>query len=125
MDLYHVELQPLTFYRRVYCLVRRIPTGRVVSYGAVAAALGAAHRARAVGYALHLLPPDTTVPWHRVINAHAKISIRGDDIRARIQHERLISEGLIFDAHGKTDLERFGYRFSIPDINACQDTNPA
>lgn len=114
----------MIFYERVYCLVGRIPEGRVVSYGAVAAALGEPRRARAVGYALHILPPDTEVPWQRVINAQAKISIRGDNIRARIQQDRLISEGIVFDSLGKTDFEQFGYRLTIKDIKACQEADP-
>ena len=110
----------MNFYDRVYCLVRRIPKGRVVSYGMVAAALGESHRARAVGYALHLLPPDTDVPWHRVINARGAISIRGDDIRAMVQQDRLLSEGVVFDPQGRTDFGRFGYGFTVDDVDACR-----
>ncbi len=120
MDHNHLDIQPVTFYQRVYCLVRRIPRGRVVSYGAVAAALGMPRRARGVGYALHVLPSDTDVPWQRVINARGRISIRGDDIRAITQQQRLENEGVIFDGDGTIDFQRFGYRFDTKDILACQ-----
>jgi len=120
VDNNNLEFYPVTFYQRVYCLVRRVPTGRVVSYGAVAAALGEPRRARAVGFALHLLSPDTDVPWQRVINARAGISIRGDDIRARVQQDLLTSEGVWFNAREKTDFSRFGYEFTIQDMEFCE-----
>ena len=109
----------MTFPQRVYCLVRRVPAGRVVSYGMVAAALGESRKARQVGYALHMLAADTDVPWHRVINSQGAISIRGDDIRARVQRERLIAEGVVFDGHGRTSFQDYGYGFSVEDLAAC------
>ena len=56
-------------HNRIFEVVRRIPAGRVLTYGDVAALAGLPGHARLVGYALHALPPGTTVPWHRVINA--------------------------------------------------------
>jgi len=79
------------FHRAVYRLVRRIPRGKVVTYGQVAAILGHPRAARAVGTALRMLPPMLvrTVPWQRVINANGHISHRGDIFRPDQQRELL------------------------------------
>lgn len=86
------------FARAVYALVRRVPRGRVVTYGQVAALLGHPRAARAVGTALAHLPPTLArvVPWQRVVNAAGGISIRGDVVRPDLQRELLESEGIVF-----------------------------
>ncbi|HLW59730.1 MAG TPA: MGMT family protein [bacterium] len=96
-----------TFFLRVYALVRRIPRGRVTSYGAIARALGAPRGARTVGWALRTSGPG--VPWHRVVNAGGKISWRptGGPRRQRMLLER---EGVRFDREGRIDLDAFGWR---------------
>jgi methylated-DNA-protein-cysteine methyltransferase related protein len=95
-----------TRYERIYAAVRRIPYGAVATYGDVAAAAGLAGHARLVGYALHALPSSTTVPWHRVINARGRISLRrgvaGGDLAQRFLLE---AEGVVFDASGCVRLE--------------------
>ncbi|HVT07590.1 MAG TPA: MGMT family protein [Polyangia bacterium] len=64
--------------RRIYEVVARIPRGRVATYGQVATLAGLPRRARLVGRALRVLPADSDLPWHRVVNAQGKISPRGD-----------------------------------------------
>ena len=95
------------FYRLVYRLVRRVPRGRVVTYGQVAAILGQPRGARAVGMALGALrgPLLHLVPWHRVINAAGRCSHR-DGLSASTQRDLLAGEGVRFDRHGKVDLRR-------------------
>ena len=66
---------PGSLYDRIYEVVCRIPRGRVAAYGQVAAEAGLPGHARLVGYALHNLPDDTDVPWHRVVNARGGISL--------------------------------------------------
>jgi methylated-DNA-protein-cysteine methyltransferase-like protein len=97
------------FADRVYSVVRRVPRGRVVSYGGVAALLGAPRAARAVGTALCSLPDDSGVPWWRVINRNGEISIRCMVHGPRIQRALLEAEGVRFDAHGRVDWARFGW----------------
>jgi methylated-DNA-protein-cysteine methyltransferase-like protein len=63
-------------YEAYYRVIRRIPRGRVMTYGDVAIAAGRPGNARRVGYALHALK-DERVPWWRVVNAGGGISIRG------------------------------------------------
>ena len=102
------------FFVHVYRLVAQVPKGKVVTYGQVAALLGAPRAARAVGTALRYLPrPLTrTVPWQRVINAAGGISLRGDVLRAEEQRWLLEGEGIEFNRHGKVNLKK--YRWSGP-----------
>ncbi len=96
-----------TFFSRVHALVRKIPRGRVVTYGEIARALGAPRAARTVGWALRACRAD--VPWHRVVNAGGKVSWRPTG-GYRIQRARLEAEGVWFDDSGKIDLRIFGWR---------------
>ena len=77
-------------------MVRQVPEGQVVSYGDVAAALGAPRYARHVGWALAALTPDLGVPWQRVILASGHVAFRGDPIRGSLQRSLLVSEGVTF-----------------------------
>ncbi len=65
----------MRFARAVWRLVRRVPRGRVVTYGQIAELLGRPRAARRVGWALRICPLD--LPWHRVVNAQGGISVRG------------------------------------------------
>jgi methylated-DNA-protein-cysteine methyltransferase-like protein len=97
-------------WERVYAVVRRIPRGRVATYGQVAALAGLGRQARQVGYALHALPWEGLAPWHRVVSARGAISLPpggGADVTQRLRLER---EGVRFDARGRIDLERHGWR---------------
>lgn len=99
----------MTRYERIWRVVRRIPRGRVATYGQVAALAGIPRGARQVGYALHALPDMSPVPWHRVLNVRGSISLRsgGAPITQLLRLER---EGVRFDSGGRTDLSRFQWR---------------
>ena len=97
-----------------YRVVRRIPRGRVATYGEVALAAGRPRAARQVGYALAALRGAAHgVPWQRVCGArprgHAGISLL-DPIGAAVQRQLLEAEGVEFDDRGRIDLARFGWR---------------
>ena len=99
-----------TRWKPVYDVVCRIPRGKVATYGQVARLAGLGGDARQVGYALHALPPRSRVPWHRVINSRGAISLGpsgGIDVTQRLVLEK---EGVRFNAAGRTDLERFGWK---------------
>lgn len=89
--------------------MRRIPRGRVATYGQVATLAGLPGRARQVGYALHALPGSSALPWQRVINARGAISLHpmNGGISQRILLEK---EGVRFDARGRVALTKFGWR---------------
>ena len=100
-------------YQRIYAVVRRIPRGRVASYGQVAKLAGLPGHARQVGYAMYALPKGTTVPWQRVINAQGRVSRRraaGAELTQRMLLER---EGVKFGPSGRIDLNRFGWKLRL------------
>lgn len=97
-------------YRRIYRVVRRIPSGRVSTYGEVARLAGLPGCARQVGYALHALGEDSDVPWQRVVNARGAISLPGDAGLDSLQRQMLEGEGICFDARGRLNLEQFAWR---------------
>lgn len=103
------EARSATTYARVYAVVRRVPVGRVATYGQVARVAGLGDHARMVGYALAALPTGTTVPWHRIINARGTVSRRrsGDSLSQRMRLER---EGVRFDARGRASFATYGWR---------------
>jgi methylated-DNA-protein-cysteine methyltransferase-like protein len=103
-------MQSLSLYERIYAVVRRIPRGRVATYGQVAGLAGIPFDPRQVGYALHALPSGSTVPWHRVINAQGRISLRSSCGGDAIQRVRLQREGVRFDVTGRVDLRTFQWR---------------
>jgi TDG/mug DNA glycosylase family protein len=94
---------------RIYDAVRRIPRGRVATYGEVARLAGIARHARQVGYALAALPRGSDVPWQRVINAKGEVSPRAAPGWEEVQRKLLQREGVVFDAHGRVSLARFGW----------------
>jgi methylated-DNA-protein-cysteine methyltransferase-like protein len=91
-------------YQDIYEVVRRIPPGRVATYGQVASLAGLPGHARQVGYALHALPEDSTVPWHRVVNARGSISARAVPGAELVQRHLLVREGLRLNARGQVSL---------------------
>jgi methylated-DNA-protein-cysteine methyltransferase related protein len=93
-------------YKRFYAIIKKIPRGRVATYGQIARLARLPAHARQVGYALAALSNDK-VPWHRVINAKGEISPRGAPRFAEIQRALLNKEGIRFDAHGRISLRRF------------------
>ena len=97
----------MSTYERIYDVVRRIPRGRVATYGQVAELAGLSGQARQTGYALHALAAETTVPWHRVLNAQGAVSRRGEGGDMLTQRLLLEREGVRFGAAGKVSLARY------------------
>ncbi|HXU63330.1 MAG TPA: MGMT family protein [Polyangia bacterium] len=112
-------------YRRIYDVVSRVPRGQVASYGQVAELAGLPRQARLVGYALNVLPPDTEVPWHRVVNAQGRVSVRGDGLgHEELQAQLLRREGVRFVA-GAIPLDRYRWRGVSPASGPQSRTRPA
>lgn len=97
-------------WERIYAVVRRIPRGRVATYGQVAALAGLPGHARQVGYALSALGSRDDVPWQRVVNARGEVSPRAEAGWDEIQRSLLEDEGVDVDARGRIDLRRRGWR---------------
>ena len=97
-------------YERIYAVVRRVPHGRVTTYGAVAKLAGLPGHARQVGYALAALRDGSSVPWHRVVNAQGRLSlVRAGSPSGITQRLRLTHEGVPVDAADRVSLARFAW----------------
>jgi methylated-DNA-protein-cysteine methyltransferase-like protein len=108
------EAPPANFYEAVYRLARKIPRGRVMTYGQIATILGCPRAARAVGYAMRASGPHD-VPWQRVINGKGQISAKTEVERPVLQRMLLESEGVKFDANEACDLKRYRWEPPNPD----------
>ncbi len=82
----------MSLWDPVYKLVKQIPRGRVLSYGAVAKLVRLKGGARSAGRAMSATPQGKGIPWHRVLNAAGKIVIR--EPYAGLQRKLLESEGI-------------------------------
>ncbi len=100
------------YRERVYEIVRQIPAGRVMTYGQIAEMLGAGYTPRTVGYVMHAA--DELVPWQRVINSQGACSTGRVVLPPDKQQRLLESEGVIFNAKGRCDLERYRWG-TLPD----------
>ncbi|HVN71720.1 MAG TPA: MGMT family protein [Desulfomonilia bacterium] len=94
-------------YSRIYEIVNHIPRGRVATYGQVAQMAGIPGHARRVGYALHNLPDNSSVPWHRVINHKGRISLPPWTSASSLQRELLEAEGVEFDKDDTISLKTY------------------
>jgi methylated-DNA-protein-cysteine methyltransferase-like protein len=101
---------PTGTYERVYAVIRRVPRGRVATYGQIAVLAGLGGHARQVGYALSALAEGSRVPWHRVINAKGEVSLRSERRVDTEQRQLLEVEGVRFDEKGRVSLARFQWR---------------
>jgi methylated-DNA-protein-cysteine methyltransferase-like protein len=113
----------LGLFEQIYRLVMHVPPGRVVTYGAIARMLGNPRAARTVGWALHGLPAEANVPWHRVVNSQGRISLGGRGRDAERQRHLLAIEGVEFDEWDRIDLERFGWQGLTPlEVDELMET---
>ena len=105
----HAKRQRQSAWDAVYELIRRIPAGRVATYGQIAELLGGRMSARAVGWALHVCPSD--VPWHRVVNAAGRCSTdRLGHVPPGLQLAILKSEGVPARKNGSINLDIYRWR---------------
>jgi methylated-DNA-protein-cysteine methyltransferase-like protein len=99
-------------YRSIYAVVRRIPTGRVATYGQVAELAGIPGGGRVAGAAMKISTPADRLPWQRVIGKASKnrgrIAIH-DPVGAAVQRQLLGDEGVAIGDTGLIPLERYGW----------------
>jgi methylated-DNA-protein-cysteine methyltransferase related protein len=95
----------------VYRLIKKIPRGRVTTYGELARALKLPGGARAVGYAMAATPRGRGIPWHRVIGAGGRLLI--PEPHGTIQRRLLETEGVVVDVT-RVDLKRYGWSPAKP-----------
>ena len=98
------------FFDLVYEAVKKVPVGRVTTYGAIACAIGFPRMAKYVGYALHVNPQPGVIPCHRVVNRCGAVSPAFAFGGENKQIELLLSEGVeVID--GKVNLTQYLYLF--------------
>lgn len=103
------------FFDRVHDLVARIPRGKVMTYGQIAARLGGYYSGRTVGFAMRAAPAERDLPCHRVVNIKGEMApgyVFGGAARQRAMLRR---EGVKFKPDGRIDLARSQWDFGDGD----------
>ncbi len=98
----------MSVFDRIYEVVKKIPEGRVATYGQVAMLAGNPRWARVVGYALHNNPAPGIIPCHRVVNREGKVAEAFAFGGGQTQRELLEKEGVIFEPDGHIDFKKYG-----------------
>lgn len=98
-----------TLPEMIWQIVAAIPKGKVATYGQVAEIAGYPSHARFVGATLRALPKNSTLPWHRVINAQGKISFPAGSEAYKKQQALLEYEGVVF-VNAKVSLKIYGWK---------------
>jgi methylated-DNA-protein-cysteine methyltransferase-like protein len=102
-----------SFHKQVISIIKRIPRGRVATYGQIAGLAGNNRAARQVVRTLHTSSEKEHLPWYRVVNSRGRISLaRGAGYE--LQHTILEKEGVSFSAEDVIDLDRFGWKPQHP-----------
>lgn len=94
----------------VYAFLKRIPAGKVATYGQIAEYLGNRHLARAVGNVLHNNPNPQDYPCHRVVNSRGYVAKNFAFGGAQAQRVLLEKEGIVFRTDGSIDLAIYGIK---------------
>lgn len=109
-DSLHITSQEdfsLNFYQRVYEAVKKIPCGKVTTYGQIALMAGSPRASRVVGGALHRNPTPGEVPCHRVVNREGRLApdfaFGGPDVQKML----LEAEGVAVSSAGLVDLSQY------------------
>ncbi|MDP4110380.1 MAG: MGMT family protein [Bacillota bacterium] len=97
------------FYQSVYEAVKRIPEGKVATYGQIAFLTGRPRAARIVGFALHVNPFPGKVPCHRVVNRDGRLASSFAFGGEEVQRAMLLKEGVRFTESGFVDMDKCGW----------------
>ena len=92
------------FFEQVYEVVKRIPMGKVATYGQIAALIGNKRMSRQVGWALHVNPQPYVVPCHRVVNRYGRLAPAFAFGGADVQRQLLLTENVTFVDEQTVDL---------------------
>ena len=96
-----------------YSIIRRVPRGRVATYGQIAKLAGLPKHSRHVGVALRALPAGSRVPWHRIVSGRGEIARRAANSRRDCESEQyglLLDEGIEFDNRGRIPLQQYQWK---------------
>jgi methylated-DNA-protein-cysteine methyltransferase-like protein len=98
-----------SLFAEIWEITKRIPPGKVATYGQIARLLGQPHAARTVGWAMRSTPEGSDVPWQRVINSKGTISLPDGSPGAILQRAMLEDEGVVFGPDGRVNLKIYGW----------------
>ncbi len=107
-------------FGKIYTVVKAIPSGRVLTYGQVAAVAGNPRWARVVGYALHNNPDPKSIPCHRVVNREGRLAEAFAFGGAESQAERLRAEGIKLSDDNRVDLNKYNATYEEIKRNLSQ-----
>jgi methylated-DNA-protein-cysteine methyltransferase-like protein len=110
------KVKDKSYRERVFEIVRRIPSGRVMTYGQIAEILGEGYTPRTVGYVMNAAEKD--VPWQRVINAQGACSTGHVVLPVDLQQRMLEDEGVIFNDKKRCDLKT--YRWEPDEVQSSK-----
>lgn len=96
-------------FEKIYEQVKKIPAGKVASYGQIALMAGNPRWSQVVGYALHSNPQPGVIPCHRIVTKDGKLSKSFAFGGENIQRNLLISEGVIFLDDNTVDMKKCRY----------------
>ncbi len=94
-------------FEKIYEAVKRIPKGKVCTYGQIAALAGNPRWSQVVGYALHVNPDNSVIPCHRVVNRFGETAKAFAFGGCDIQRQMLEAEGVEFDENGRVIMSKF------------------
>lgn len=94
-------------FEKIYEQVRRIPRGKVATYGQIAAMAGNPHWSQIVGYALHVNPDPQNIPCYRVVNRFGELSKAFAFGGENRQAELLLADGISLNSDGTVDLKKY------------------
>ncbi len=100
----------MTTFELIYEQVKRIPVGKVASYGQIALYAGNPRWSRVVGYALHVNPEPGIIPCHRVVTKDGKLAKSFAFGGENVQRDLLLSEGVQFLDNETVDMEKCQWR---------------
>lgn len=105
------------YREKVYEIVREIPVGKVMTYGQIAAHLGAGYTPRTVGFVMFAASAEN-VPWQRVINSQGSCSTAKLTLPINLQQKQLEEEGVKFDEKGRCNLQLYRW---LPEIKTDEN----
>ena len=98
-----------TVFERIYEQVKRIPRGKVATYGQIALYAGNPRWARVVGYALHVNPDPDSIPCYRVVNREGRVSKAFAFGGENMQVLMLRADGIDVSDEGIVDIDKFSW----------------
>lgn len=108
----------VSFFDRVYKVVKQIPQGRVTSYGAIANFIGASGSARMVGWAMNNASKMENIPAHRVVNRNGLLTGKHHFPGTRLMEQLLEEEGITVKEDQIVDFRR---HFWDPSVELPQE----